>query len=747
MSRRTGWQLAALLIVSGGHAFFAVPAAADLASELEALNPAVLSGDERQQAQQQVSEWIEQERLRLIGVENQAWSEVDSRRQWEAFRDMRIGKLKSQLHAAGHDRAAEILIHTTGRHEGDGFVVENIVYHNRRGLWISANLYRPAQAGSAMPSILISHSHHNPKTQGELQTMGITWARNGCVVLVPDHLGHGERRQHPFASSDDYPGSFRRGRQDYYFRYNTNLHLRSVGDSLMSWLVEDLRCGVGLLESLDGVDASKTILIGAVAGGGDPAGVTAAVDERIEAVIPFNFGGPQPDYAIPAGAQEKFYFFGVAYWEQTRCLPRGGRDGFAHWVIAAAAAPRRLCYAHEFGWDRERDPAFPRIEKVFSFYDASERLGFATGKGTLKGRPPESSHCNNVGAYHRRGIYPLLEKWFGMPVPADEAEPPFSAEELTCFTPEVLAKIEHRPAKEAARAYAEEIAAAKQGELDWGHLHEGWLRQLGAITAYSKPKVLSHDTNAGESLRVERIVLESPGEIAVPLLVLTSKQPADPKRPVVVAISRQGKAGLLEQRREEIEKLLAGGAVVCLPDLRETGATRSGTDLSRGSRATTLSCRAEVLGRTTMGGRLEDLLMVLRYVRSRGDAGRVSLWGESLAAPNPADRSEVVPLGIGNPNTFGEPGAAHLALLAALFDENVSAVVAGGGMDSFYSVLDSEFLYVPHDAVISSPELGDVDDLAQAIAPCRVLRHSSINGLNRRVDDAERPDVAEWLLK
>jgi hypothetical protein len=59
-----------------------------------------------------------------------------------------------------------------------------------------------------MPGIVLCHSHHNPKTQGELQDMGMTWARLGCMVLVMDQLGHGERRQHPFRSAKDYPGEF-----------------------------------------------------------------------------------------------------------------------------------------------------------------------------------------------------------------------------------------------------------------------------------------------------------------------------------------------------------------------------------------------------------------------------------------------------------------------------------------------------------------------------------------------------------
>ena len=111
-----------------------------------------------------------------------------------------------------------------------------------------------------MPGILIFHSHHNPKTQGELQDMGMTWARSGCLVLVMDHLGHGERRQHPFRTEADYPHPFRVGRQDYFFRHNTGVQLQLVGESLMGWMVRDLMRGLDLLLSRTGIDEDRGIL-------------------------------------------------------------------------------------------------------------------------------------------------------------------------------------------------------------------------------------------------------------------------------------------------------------------------------------------------------------------------------------------------------------------------------------------------------------------------------------------------------
>ena len=105
-----------------------------------------------------------------------------------------------------------------------------------------------------MPGILLCHSHHNPKTQGELQDMGMTWARQGYLVLVMDQLGHGKRRQHPFRSPADYAGPFEVNRQDYHFGYNVGIQLQLIGGSLMGWMVWDLRRGVDLLLARHGID-------------------------------------------------------------------------------------------------------------------------------------------------------------------------------------------------------------------------------------------------------------------------------------------------------------------------------------------------------------------------------------------------------------------------------------------------------------------------------------------------------------
>lgn len=674
--------------------------------------------------------------------ENQAWQQVRTRGDWEQYRDARLQALRVSL-GRFPPAPKELKVRITRRLEGDGYRVENLVFESRPGLVVTANLYAPAKPTENMPGILISHSHHNPKTQGELQDMGMTWARAGCLVLIPDHLGHGERRQHPFRAAADCPRPFRLGRQDYYFRYVTGLQLHLVGESLMGWIAWDLMRGVDLLLSRPGIDPQRVIVLGAVAGGGDPAAVAAALDPRIRAVVPFNFGGPQPDYAIPADAARDFYYFGVAYWESTRCLRLGARDGFAQWLIVAAVAPRRLVYAHEFAWDREHDPVWPRLRQVFDWYGMPDHLATAFGQGTLKGSPPESSHCNNIGPLHRSRLYPLFQRWWNMPAPAEYSQRR-PTEELLCSTPAVAREFRTRSVHElAAELGANQAQAAQRQLADLSvadrrrRLRGDWERLLGEVTPTADPKVVAHRDQRLTKVTVEYLALRVERDIVVPLVLLIPDHRPGARLPVVIALAQAGKQAVLRQRAEVLAELLDGGVAVCLPDVRGTGELRP-TDASRrySGASTSLSATEWLLGQTLVGARLRDLRSVLRYLRTRADLapGRVALWGDSVAPPNPKDRNLSVPLEVDPFPDQAEPLGGLLALLGTLYEDDIRVVYTHGGLVSYHSLLQSPFCYVPHDALVPAAlTVGDLPAVAAALVPRPLRLEGMVDGLNRQV--------------
>jgi cephalosporin-C deacetylase-like acetyl esterase len=696
--------------------------------------------------------------------ETEAWRKLGGREDWEKYRDAKLVKLRESL-GQFPSPPQDLHVRLTRTLEGENFQIENLIYESRPGIFVTANLYSPVPTRAKMPGILICHSHHNSKTQSELQDMGMTWARQGCLVLVMDQLGHGERRQHSFSNEKAYPQPFQVGRQDYWFRYNLGMQLHLLGDSLVGWMAWDMMRGVDLLLARPGCDADRIVLLGSVAGGGDPTAVTAALDRRIAAAAPFNFGGPQPEtvFPLPADAEAAFNYAGGGSWESTRNLRRSAGDGFLPWVIVGSIAPRRLIYAHEFAWDYERDPVWARFEKIFGWYDVPTRLTSATGRGSVKGKAPESTHCNNIGAEHRKPIHAALQRWFDMPIP-EEYHQPRSSQDLVCWTEEARQTLKPRTLSEVSSDLAEQRVAAARSRVSanasneraeelrqlWRPLLGNRLTDLQAVKATQLNQ--ESDPQWSESVAVERIVLNVESRIAVPLVLL---RPRNNKsvRPLVVGLSQHGKERFLQERGAVIAELLSQGVAVCLPDVRGTGETKpEGNDRGRQSAATSYSSTELMLDRTLLGGRLRDLQAVLKYVRERKDvdAGRIALWGDSFAAANPADRRLDVPFDANPFPAIAEPLGGLLALFGALDEPDIRAVYVCSGLSGYQSVLQSPYCYIPHDVVVPGAlTAGDLCDVAAALAPRSVYLAEMVDGLNRRVsvDDLRtvyRPAIAAY---
>ena len=677
--------------------------------------------------------------LRQANVsDGEQWASIQTKADWEKLRDARLTALRGtlgQFPAVPKDLKVKV-VRTT---KGDGFEVDNLVFESRPGVIVTANLYRPARPTNLMPGVVVCHSHHRPKETGARQLMGAIWARAGCVVLVPDHLGHGERRQHPFRSESDYHKPFRVSSQDYYFRYDAGIQLHLIGDSLMGWLVWDLWRGVDVLLDQPGVDPKRIIMISEPAGGGDVAAVAGALDDRISCVMVNNFGGPEPEngYPLPPDAESWFSFTSSGSWESTRNLRRSSRDGFLPWTIIASIAPRRLIYYHEFYWDHEQDPVWKRLQKIYGLYDATDSLTGIAGHGFVVGSSPENTHWTPLS---RELLYPTLDKWLGIPNPKKEFDELIPEEELLCLTTPAAKKLRparlHRLCSELAseRASATRKELAKLSKSDQlSRLRKQWSKLLGDVQSAKAPIVRKLESDKLGRIDVERIQLGTEPGIIVPVILL-NPQSGTPQR-VVVAVAQSGKDRFLRHRTIQIAQLLASGTAVCLFDVRCTGETDPGDGRGRRSAATSNSSSELMLGQTLVGARLRNLRQVISYLRQREEINedQVVLWGDSFATTNAVDCEFDVPRGIADLPKQSEPLGGMLAMLAALCDEQIAAVYVHSGLSSFHDVLASPFVVLPHDVVV--PGLlatGDLSDIAEAIAPRPLRLDGLVDGSNRR---------------
>lgn len=711
----------------------------------------VFSSEERKQMKldEMLDSYLHDRVLKILEEEKRNWDQVKTVDDWQRFRDPRLAAFRSAL--GKFPPLCPLETRVTSEFKGDGYRRENIVYQSQPGFWVAANLYLPAVANRPGPGIVILHSLHAPKTQFELQDMGIIWARAGCAVLVMDEVGYGDR-------IETYPWD----RDSYHYRYIAGEQLYLAGSSLTTWMIWDTMRGIDLLCGRADVNQKEIILMGAVAGGGDPAAETAALDSRVAAVVPFNFGEAMPETArfIP---YKNLWPLDLAEpnpgdWDTSRVVRRSVVDQFLQWFLCASVAPRRFVYSFELGWKVEDLPAWARYQKAFSLYNASGNLADAHGFGPFPG-PGEAW---NIGPSQRRTLYPTLERWFGIPVPFGDSESHLyenlaprpevdrrPVDELSVLTPAVAAQIHNRSvhglAREQGQAQVEaarhELAKLSKDErVKWLQSH--WAAKLGDIEPNRHPQATTMWTKLAPGARVTAIALTVEPGVTVPLLLLEPLSAHSERTPVVVGVAEGGKDLFLVERSSEIESLLKRGVAVCLPDLRATGETSADSRRDPDSTESIHSNTVLTLGDTLVGLRLKDLRTVVGYLGrlEEIDAQRIGLWGDSFAPANPPDLilDEVPQWQIGPQiEQQAEPLGGLVVVLAALYESSIHAVSVKGGLVSFASVLDDTYSYVPQDVIIPGIlEAGDLADVEAALAP-RALRLSGlVDGLDRLVPEA-----------
>jgi dienelactone hydrolase len=687
--------------------------------------------------------------LKILQAERRDWDRVQTLHDWESFRDPKLKALAESIGEFPRRRPLETRVMKEFR--GDGYRRQDLVYQTQPGFWVTVNLYLPGESKERMPGIVIAHSLHGPKTQFELQDMGMLWARAGSAVLVMDQAGYGER-------SEGYPWD----REAYHSRYITGMQLYLVGESLMKWMAWDIIRGIDLLLERKDIDEKRIILLGAVAGGGDPAAVVAALDQRVAAVVPFNFGESTPE--IPRFIPEKNQWPpdladpGLGDWDTTRCLRRGVIDQFLQWTICAMAAPRRLVYSYELGWNVEDLPAWARYKKVFKLYGASDHLADAHGFGPF----PGPGECWNIGPAQRRSLYPTLERWFGIPIPFDGMRTSMRANlarepgdrrpeaELAVLNPasanEIHMRSVHELAREAGRAKVESARSALAHMAPQSR--QAWMRtelakRLGDIEPNRNPPATIHWSKKLPDATVEGITVMVEPDITVPFLLFRPGAKGTARPPIVVGVAEGGKELFLATRSQEIETLLKRGVAVCLPDVRGTGETSPDSRRDPENDENMQAVNEQMLGETLVGRRLKDLRTVLVYLRQREDLDgqRLALWGESLTPVNGAEfvPDELALWQVGpRIQQQGEPLGGLLAVLGALYDSTVRAIAVRGGLASLASILDDAFPYVPADMAIPGfLEVGDLADAAATLAPMPMWLEDLIDAKNRRIPERD----------
>jgi hypothetical protein len=150
-----------------------------------------------------------------------------------------------------------------------------------------------------------------------------------------------------------------------------------------------------------------------------------------------------------------------------------------------------------------------------------------------------------------------------------------------------------------------------------------------------------------------------------------------------------------------------------------------------------------------LGWRVRDLRGILGYLQSRDDIDgrRVAVWGESFAEVNSLKFVDP-PMQTENSAKQAEPMGAMVALLLALFEDDVQAVVARGGLTGYASLMEGPACHVVMDVIVPGVlEHGDVADVVEVLAPRAVRVEGVVDGRNRLVGEARLNRDFDPVLK
>lgn len=329
-----------------------------------------------------------------------------SREEWEAHRPKLKEQFWDMLGLWPVPERTPLKAQVTGTLERDSFKVEKIHFQSLPGLYVTGNLYLPRviAPGTKLPSVLYVCGHAGKGRDGNktaFQQHGMWFATHGFACLIIDTLQLGE-------IAGIHHGTYNRDRWWWHSAGYTSAGVECWnGVRAIDYLV-----------SRPEVDAEKIAVTG-ISGGGAATFWIAAADERVKVAVPASGMSDLQSYVtdkIANGHCDCMFLYNTHRWEWT--------------TIAALIAPRPLLFENS-----GHDTIFPmdgnerirlRLERLYGWYQ--KKPGELFDIGVTPG-----GHNDNVE------LRLMAYRWISRHLKNDNAEvsepriEPFTGEQLRVF--------------------------------------------------------------------------------------------------------------------------------------------------------------------------------------------------------------------------------------------------------------------------------------------------------------------------
>jgi pimeloyl-ACP methyl ester carboxylesterase len=216
-----------------------------------------------------------------------AWHEDDLRRAaWEGIgTEQELLKFQRELRkrlldmvGGLPDEKSPLNARTTGRIQMQGFHIEKLVFESLPGIYVSALVYAPDDAGKH-PAVLVP-SGHSTNGKAYYQALCQRLVQRGYVVISWDAFGQGERSQ--FWDEKNHKSRYNLICAEHAILGNLAY---LAGTNLARWEIWDGIRAVDYLLTRPDVDPERINITG-TSGGGFQTTLIAALDPRIKVVAP-----------------------------------------------------------------------------------------------------------------------------------------------------------------------------------------------------------------------------------------------------------------------------------------------------------------------------------------------------------------------------------------------------------------------------------------------------------------------------
>ena len=521
------------------------------------------------------------------------WKVLRPRYQQEYFDMLGLWPLpdKTPLHAT--------ITRTLDR--GD-YVVEMLHYQSRPGLYVTANLYRPAKitAGERLPAIVYVCGHsYRPRNGNKTayQSHGIWFARHGYVCLTLDTLQLGE-------IAGIHHGTYREGRWWWLSRGYTPAGVEC-------W--NGVR-GIDYLLSRPEVDPERIGVTG-ISGGGAATFWIAAADERVKVAVPVSGMADLLSY-VPNrtvnGHCDCMFLYNTYQWPWTR--------------IAGLIAPRPLLFVNS-----DADSIFPmdanervinRLERLYSLFGAGDLVDSLVSIGGHAYRQDiRKAEYRFLNLHLKNDPRAVLDSELDLVTSASEPIHPIAPEQLRVFPQDTDLPADARNTRiDQEFVPLAKVEAPKPGEFDsWKGALLARLRQM---TFHHFPDRIPPAQAVATNHGIVHLTTEPPVIVRWRAARLPAQAPA---RVWIVAAS----SNITEALPTWLEPYAKESDAVYLCEPRGLGDTQ----WTRKNPPNYVERAHYLLGRTVESGRVWDLAAAARYVRALYPAqSQIYLAGAGTAA-------------------------------------------------------------------------------------------------------------------